>query len=136
MLFLPAAALCWLGSALAAMATQLVQDDLTLTRREGESVSFSCGTGQCGYDEYRYWYQKKETFKIIFRYRKSNCRIEQQYNHPQNADFSLERIENGCSLKIKNVRDIHSASYYCSCLVWSSTVRNNSFSLNKNLQMI
>uniref|UniRef100_A0A096M2U2 Immunoglobulin V-set domain-containing protein n=1 Tax=Poecilia formosa TaxID=48698 RepID=A0A096M2U2_POEFO len=89
MLFLPAAALCWLGSALAAMATQLVQDDLTLTRREGESVSFSCGTGQCGYDEYRYWYQKKET-----------------------------------------------SSYYCSCLVWSSTVRNNSFSLNKNLQIL
>ncbi|CAK6981539.1 immunoglobulin kappa light chain-like, partial [Scomber scombrus] len=49
MLFLPAAALCCLCSALVAMAAQLIQDDLTLTRRAGQSVSFSCqGTDQCG----------------------------------------------------------------------------------------
>ncbi|MED6269064.1 hypothetical protein CHARACLAT_029148, partial [Characodon lateralis] len=48
MLFLPAAALCCLCSALAAMATQLTQD-LTMTMSAGQSVSFSCGgTDQCG----------------------------------------------------------------------------------------
>ncbi|XP_061587373.1 uncharacterized protein LOC133452169 [Cololabis saira] len=48
MLFLPAAALCCLCSALVAMAAELVQDDVTLTRRVGQSVSFSCGqTYQC-----------------------------------------------------------------------------------------
>ncbi|XP_026230394.1 uncharacterized protein LOC113171870 [Anabas testudineus] len=43
------------------MAAELVQDDLTLTRRVGQTVSFSCeGTDQCGaYGVY--WYQKKET---------------------------------------------------------------------------
>uniref|UniRef100_A0A3B5RFD6 Ig-like domain-containing protein n=1 Tax=Xiphophorus maculatus TaxID=8083 RepID=A0A3B5RFD6_XIPMA len=40
---------------------QLLEDDLTLTRRTGQSVSFSCGgTDQCG-SNYVYWYQKKET---------------------------------------------------------------------------
>ncbi|XP_070830086.1 zinc finger protein 665-like [Chaetodon trifascialis] len=56
MLLLPAAALCCLCSALAAMAAELIQSDLTLTRRVGEKVSFSCGgTDQCDYD-YVYWY--------------------------------------------------------------------------------
>ncbi|XP_027876123.1 uncharacterized protein LOC114146346 [Xiphophorus couchianus] len=121
MLFLPAAALCWLGSALAAMATHLVQDDLTLTRRTGQSVSFSCGgTGQCYYDDETYWYQKKETetFKIIFRYHRSSCAIMNRYDHPQKNDFFSEKIQNGCSLKIQNIREDHSASYYCGC--WKS----------------
>ncbi|KAG7222314.1 hypothetical protein INR49_016378 [Caranx melampygus] len=48
MLFLPAAALCCLCSALVAMAAELVQDQLSLTRRVGEPVSFSCErTEQC-----------------------------------------------------------------------------------------
>ncbi|KAI3375167.1 hypothetical protein L3Q82_021072, partial [Scortum barcoo] len=48
MLFLPAAALCCLCSALVAMAAELIQEDLTLTRRVGQNVSFSCGrTDQC-----------------------------------------------------------------------------------------
>uniref|UniRef100_A0A087XI61 Ig-like domain-containing protein n=1 Tax=Poecilia formosa TaxID=48698 RepID=A0A087XI61_POEFO len=136
MLFLPAAALCWLGSALAAMATQLVQDDLSLTRRKGESVSFSCGgTDQCS-GSYVYWYQKKEneTFRAILRIKRSDGVVEKRYNHPQQDDFIAEQIQNGCSLKIINVTDIHSASYYCSCAVRGTTVRNDSFSLNKNLQ--
>ncbi|GLD70590.1 uncharacterized protein AKAME5_002190800, partial [Lates japonicus] len=49
MLFLPAAALCCLCSALVAMAADLVQDQLSLTKRVSESVSLSCGeTNQCG----------------------------------------------------------------------------------------
>uniref|UniRef100_A0A3B5R804 Ig-like domain-containing protein n=1 Tax=Xiphophorus maculatus TaxID=8083 RepID=A0A3B5R804_XIPMA len=102
------------------MATQLVQDHLTLTRRTGQSISISCGgTGPC-YDEYTFWYQKKETetFKIIFRYHKSSCAIMNRYDHPQKNDFSSEKIQNGCSLKIENVREDHSASYYCGC--WKS----------------
>uniref|UniRef100_A0A096LVV2 Immunoglobulin V-set domain-containing protein n=1 Tax=Poecilia formosa TaxID=48698 RepID=A0A096LVV2_POEFO len=117
MLFLPAAALCWLGSALAAMATQLVQDDLSLTRRSGQSVSISCGTGQCG-TNYVYWYQKKdtETFRAILYIYSGGS--PSKLNHPQQDDFSAERNQNSCKLKINKVKLDHSASYYCGC--WKS----------------
>ncbi|RVE61281.1 hypothetical protein OJAV_G00169630 [Oryzias javanicus] len=53
MLFLPAAALCCLCSALVSMAAELIQGDLTLTRGVGETVSFSCGGfQQCSGDYY------------------------------------------------------------------------------------
>ncbi|KAM9345484.1 N-acetylglucosamine-1-phosphodiester alpha-N-acetylglucosaminidase-like [Symphorus nematophorus] len=55
------------SQALVAMAAELIQKDLTLTRRVGEKVSFSCGnTDQCYYN-YVFWYQKKdtETFRVI-----------------------------------------------------------------------
>ncbi|XP_078101783.1 uncharacterized protein LOC144514867 [Sander vitreus] len=84
MLFLPAAALCCLCSALAAMATQLIQEDLTLTRRVGGNVSFSCrGTEQC-YNDYVFWYQKRdtETFTVILYIDKSNGDIEEPVVKP------------------------------------------------------
>uniref|UniRef100_A0A3B3UZA7 Ig-like domain-containing protein n=1 Tax=Poecilia latipinna TaxID=48699 RepID=A0A3B3UZA7_9TELE len=98
------------------MATQLVQDDLTLTRRSGQSVSFSCGgTDQCG-GYAVVWYQKKdtETFRAIL-YITSNGRTQKPFNHPQQDDFSADRNQNNCSLTIENVKKDHSASYYCSC---------------------
>ncbi|XP_035989417.1 uncharacterized protein LOC118561433 [Fundulus heteroclitus] len=119
MLFLPAAALCCLCSALTAMAAQLLQD-LSLTRREGQRVSFSCGeTHQC-YLDYVVWYQKKEneTFRAIFLVG-SDCSIAQRYNHPQKDDFSAVNIQNGCELKINEVKSNHSASYYCGCMSFS-----------------
>uniref|UniRef100_A0A3P9I9G4 Ig-like domain-containing protein n=1 Tax=Oryzias latipes TaxID=8090 RepID=A0A3P9I9G4_ORYLA len=77
---------------------KLIQEDLTLTRRVGESVSFSCGEIQeCG--DWRYWYQKKETeiFRLILN------------------DFTPEKSQSGSELKINKVKVDHSASYYCSC---------------------
>nr|XP_046263841.1 immunoglobulin lambda-1 light chain-like isoform X2 [Scatophagus argus] len=120
MLFLPAAALCCLCSALAAMAAQLTQDQLSLTRRVSQSVSFSCGgTDQC-YDNDVYWYQKKdtETFRRILYLRRSSCSISYRYDHPQKNDFSVVREQNGCELKIQTVKLLHSATYYCAC--WKS----------------
>ncbi|MEQ2284853.1 hypothetical protein AMECASPLE_025828 [Ameca splendens] len=137
MLFLPAAALCCLCSALAAMATQLSQDDLTVTRTARQSVSFSCGgTGQCG-GSYVYWYQKKEgeTFRIILRIKRSDGSVEKPYNHPQQDDFSASNTQNRCELIINKVKLSHSASYFCSCLKSGSTVRNDPCCLNKNLQI-
>ncbi|XP_047223781.1 immunoglobulin lambda-1 light chain-like [Girardinichthys multiradiatus] len=122
MLFLPAAALCCLCSALAAMATQLSQDDLTLTRREGQSVSFSCGgMDQCASDVT--WYQKKdtETFKAIL-YIYTGGSAEKPFNHPQKNDFSAEKNQNDCKLKISKVKPSHSASYYCGCVKDGTTV--------------
>ncbi|XP_044225133.1 immunoglobulin kappa light chain-like [Thunnus albacares] len=116
MLFLPAAALCCLCSALVAMAADLIQDDLTLTRRVGEKVSFSCGgTDQC--DTNVYWYQKKdtETFTRILDINKNTGGIYNSYNHPQKDDFSAVNKGNGCELEIKTVKLSHSATYYCSC---------------------
>ncbi|XP_038156687.1 immunoglobulin lambda-1 light chain-like [Cyprinodon tularosa] len=120
MLFLPAAALCCLCSALAAMATQLSQEDLTLTRRVGESVSFSCGgTDQCRSGWPVTWYEKKktETFKAILNI-KSDGSTEKPFNHPLEKDFTAERNKNICKLKIDTVKIDHIASYYCGC--WKS----------------
>ncbi|XP_044075717.1 immunoglobulin lambda-1 light chain-like [Siniperca chuatsi] len=117
MLSLPAAALCCLCSALVAMAAELIQDDLTWTRRVGEAVSFSCGgTDQCD-DSYVFWYQKKdkETFTLILDINRRNGDLDYRYNHPQKDDFSAVNKQNGCELKIQKANVYHSASYYCSC---------------------
>ncbi|XP_060899620.1 immunoglobulin kappa light chain-like isoform X2 [Labrus mixtus] len=114
MLLLPAAALCCLCSALVSMAAELIQDDLSLTRRVGEEVSFSCGgTDQCG--SYVYWYQKKdtETFRVILRIDRSTGALDKRYNHPQEDDFSAVK-KKGWELQIQRVKDSHSATYYCS----------------------
>ncbi|XP_061586940.1 immunoglobulin lambda-1 light chain-like [Cololabis saira] len=124
MLFLPAAALCCLCSALVAMAAGPVQDDLTLTRRVGQSVSFTCGTDQCYWDII-YWYQKKEmeTFRLINGISMNNCGISSGYNRPQKADFSTEKTQNGCLLKLNRVKLDHSATYYCMC--WKEDAHRN-----------
>uniref|UniRef100_A0A3P9JJL3 Ig-like domain-containing protein n=1 Tax=Oryzias latipes TaxID=8090 RepID=A0A3P9JJL3_ORYLA len=90
--------------------------DLTLTRRVGESVSFSCGEIQeCG--DWRYWYQKKETeiFRLILSFDESDGKIRKHYGHPQKDDFTPEKSQSGSELKINKVKVDHSASYYCSC---------------------
>ncbi|XP_076602088.1 immunoglobulin lambda-1 light chain-like [Chaetodon auriga] len=120
MLLLPAAALCCLCSALAAMAAELIQDDLTLTRRVGEKVSFSCGgTQQCDLP-YVLWFQKKdtETFRVILGIDRSDGQDYSGSNHPQKDDFSAVNKQNGCELQIQKVQPSHSASYYCCC--WKS----------------
>ncbi|XP_056256715.1 uncharacterized protein LOC130184701 [Seriola aureovittata] len=117
MLFLPAAALCCLCSALVAMAAELIQDQLSLTRTVGDTVSFSCGgTDQCNFAEV-FWYQKKETekFTLILNINRYDGSINSGYNHPQKNDFTAVKKQNGCELKIKKVKLSHSASYYCSC---------------------
>ncbi|XP_070701683.1 immunoglobulin lambda-1 light chain-like [Pempheris klunzingeri] len=117
MLFLPAAALCCVSTALVAMAAELIQDDLTLTRRVGEEVSFSCGgTDQCDSSAV-FWYQKTDTgtFTVILRIDKNNGEVYSGYNHPQEDDFSAVKKQKGCELQIQRVNVSHSASYYCSC---------------------
>ncbi|CAI5676816.1 unnamed protein product [Oreochromis niloticus] len=112
MLFLPAAALCCLCSALVTMAAeQLIQEDLTLTRRVGESVSFSCGgTDQCDGSRQVLWFQKKETFTLILIINKDTSEVQSVSN-----DFSAKNTVSGCELKIVKVKLDHSATYYCSC---------------------
>ena len=125
------------STALVAMAAQLIQDDLTLTRRVDGDVSFSCrGTEQCDGSNV-WWYQKKdtETFTRILRINKNSCRIGGRYDHPQKNDFSAVNNQNGCELKIQTVKLLHSATYYCSCEKSDPTVRNDPSSLNKNQQM-
>ncbi|KAG7222315.1 hypothetical protein INR49_016379, partial [Caranx melampygus] len=98
MLFLPAAALCCLCSALVAMAAELVQDQLSLTRRVGEPVSFSCeGTELCDYNGYVGWFQKKETFTVILKIHRQSGQIEVNLFHPEKDDFTAVNKQNGCS---------------------------------------
>ncbi|XP_067460785.1 immunoglobulin lambda-1 light chain-like [Thunnus thynnus] len=120
MLFHPAAALCCLCSALVAMAAELIQKDLTLTRRAGETVSFSCGgTDQCdsSYPSV-FWLQKKdtETFTPILDIDTTNGKVDRRYNHSQEDDFSFVNKGNGWELQIRTVQLSHSATYYCSCV--------------------
>ncbi|XP_075993634.1 uncharacterized protein LOC142988368 isoform X2 [Genypterus blacodes] len=114
MFLLPAAALC---SVLVTMAAQLIQDQVSVTRRAGEEVSFSCGgTDQC--DDYVLWYQKreKETFRLILFIDMSDGEVISGSNHPQEDDFTA--VCNGtrsCELQINKVKLSHSAAYYCVC---------------------
>uniref|UniRef100_A0A3P9HZI6 Ig-like domain-containing protein n=1 Tax=Oryzias latipes TaxID=8090 RepID=A0A3P9HZI6_ORYLA len=104
------------SAALVAMAADLIQDDLTLTRRVGESVSFSCEITKQFKDDYVYWYQKKEKeFRIILDLKKSSGATDKRYGHPQKDDFTAEKTQTGCELKINKVTMDHSASYFCSC---------------------
>ncbi|XP_060941075.1 immunoglobulin lambda-1 light chain-like [Limanda limanda] len=116
MLLLPAAALCCLCSALVAMAAELTQDQLSLTRRVGEQASFSCGrTYQRGYI---LWFQKEDTgtFTLILDIDESDGYIYKPYNNPQKDDFTAEIKQNSCELKIEKVKRSHEATYYCAYL--------------------
>ncbi|XP_003452816.3 uncharacterized protein LOC100700035 [Oreochromis niloticus] len=118
MLFLPAAALCCLCSAVVTVAAEeLIQEGLTLTRRAEENVFFSCGgTEQCS--SFVFWYQKKEneTFKAILRINRRDGAVSSDFGHPQKDDFSAVNKQNGyVRLKIDNVKLAHSGTYYCSC---------------------
>ncbi|XP_053186880.1 uncharacterized protein LOC128369830 [Scomber japonicus] len=119
MLFLPAAALCCLCSALVAMAAQLIQEDLTLTRRTGENVSFSCRELDPCIDGDVNWYQKKDTktFKPILDINRNTGELYKGYDHPQEDDFSAVKTQNGCELQIQTVQLSHSATYYCNCVI-------------------
>ncbi|XP_060940454.1 immunoglobulin lambda-1 light chain-like [Limanda limanda] len=116
MLLLPAAALCCLCSALVAMAAELTQDQLSLTRGVDEQASFSCGTDQCGWMD---WFQKKDTgtFRQILRIGVGHGQIYKSYNHPQEDDFTAQIKQNSCKLKIEKVKLSHAATYYCACWV-------------------
>ncbi|XP_028283216.1 immunoglobulin lambda-1 light chain-like [Parambassis ranga] len=116
MLLLPAAALCCLCSALVAMETGPVQDDLTLTRRTGETVIFSCGGADRCDRSWFIWYQKKETFRHVLGIYRSDGQIISYPKHPQKDDFSAVLTESGSELKIEKVKVDHSATYYCNCL--------------------
>ncbi|XP_078143951.1 uncharacterized protein LOC144542149 [Centroberyx gerrardi] len=125
MLFLPSVALCCFSTAAVAMAAELLQDQLSLTSKEDEKVSFSCkNTDQCytnsNNNSYVYWYQKRETetFTVILRINikvSANCEVYSGFNHPQKDDFSAVRKGKGCELRINKVKLLHSATYYCSC---------------------
>ncbi|XP_074544640.1 immunoglobulin lambda-1 light chain-like [Halichoeres trimaculatus] len=120
MLLLPAAALCCLCSALLTTAEDLIQEDLTLTRRVGDDVSFSCGQTHICDSSWVYWYQKKdtETFRVILDIGRSDGLVYNGYGHSQEDDFSAVNKGNGCELQIQRVKLSHSATYYCSC--WKS----------------
>ncbi|XP_018530499.1 immunoglobulin lambda-1 light chain [Lates calcarifer] len=123
MLFLPAAALCCLCSALVAMAEDLVQDQLSLTKRVGETDTISCkGTEQCDKKQV-YWYQKTETdpLRVILRIDLTDGKVNSRYGHPQRDDFKASRKSNGCELVIKEVKLTHSATYLCAC--WKNAER-------------
>lgn len=119
------------------MAAELKQDDLTLTRLVGKTVSFSClDVNQCSSDRI-YWLQKKEhtSFIIILYMNRKDCSITAGYGHRQEKDFSTVKTAQGCELEIKKVKPSHSAMYYCSCWKGSYTVREDPCSLDKNRQM-
>ncbi|XP_041659575.1 uncharacterized protein LOC121520267 [Cheilinus undulatus] len=128
---------------LVSMATELIQDDLTLTRRVGENVSFSCGgTDRClSSIPFIFWYQKKEsdTFRLILLIGSSDGKIYKGYNHPQEDDFSSVNKGNGWELQIQRVKLSHSASYFCSCYydpVWITVGGYNYFIFGSGTKLV
>ncbi|XP_041849500.1 T cell receptor beta chain MC.7.G5-like [Melanotaenia boesemani] len=113
MLFLPAA-LCWLCSALVAMAAELIQDQLSKTTRADATISLKCtGTNQCDKKQV-YWYQQKEgdSLQTILRVDLNDGTVNKRYGHSQRDDFEAMIT---ADLVIKQVKFEHAATYYCSC---------------------
>uniref|UniRef100_A0AAQ6IEX7 Ig-like domain-containing protein n=1 Tax=Anabas testudineus TaxID=64144 RepID=A0AAQ6IEX7_ANATE len=99
------------------MAAELVQDQLSLTKRAGETDTIRCsGTERCD-KKHVYWYQRTDTdpFRVILRIDLSEGMVNTRYGHPQKDDFSASRKQNGCELVISKMKPIHSGSYYCVC---------------------
>ncbi|KAK2822879.1 hypothetical protein Q5P01_022944 [Channa striata] len=104
-----------LCSALVVTAAQLVQNQLSVTRKAGETVSIGCtGFDQCD-NSFVYWYQKKETFTVLLRFDRSGQKPTSRFSHPQKMDFSAMRSESGCELVISSSNTLHAATYYCTC---------------------
>uniref|UniRef100_A0A3P9MFG5 Ig-like domain-containing protein n=1 Tax=Oryzias latipes TaxID=8090 RepID=A0A3P9MFG5_ORYLA len=93
---------------------ELVQDDLTLTGRVGQYITFSCGLVEQCYPDYVLWWQKKETetFKKIVHFYGRDCKIKKDYGHPQEEDFLSKKTLSGCELKINRLKVDHSYSIF------------------------
>lgn len=124
------------STGLVVIETQLIQEQISVTRRAGQSASMSCGgIDGCVSGLYVYWYQKKEagTFEKLL-YISLSGGTPTRYSHPQKDDFSAHVQGNKCELTISSVQVSHAATYYCSCW-WrdgTSTVREDVSCLNKN----
>ncbi|XP_038125858.1 immunoglobulin lambda-1 light chain-like [Cyprinodon tularosa] len=117
MLFLPAAALCCLCSGLVAMATELVQDRLSVVAKAKTTVSLKCsGTDNCEKKQV-YWYQKteKDPFRAVLRIDLTDGNVNNRYSHPNKDDFTATKEKYGCTLVIKEVKVEHEGTYFCVC---------------------
>uniref|UniRef100_A0A671WPM9 Ig-like domain-containing protein n=1 Tax=Sparus aurata TaxID=8175 RepID=A0A671WPM9_SPAAU len=99
------------------MAAHLIQDQLSVTRRVGESVSFRCQSDKCDNNDHLYWYQIKdtETFRLVLDVDRRSCKIDESFDHPQKDDFSVANKTNDCEFEIQRVKLLHAATYFCGC---------------------
>uniref|UniRef100_A0A8C7PCV8 Ig-like domain-containing protein n=1 Tax=Oncorhynchus mykiss TaxID=8022 RepID=A0A8C7PCV8_ONCMY len=102
----------------AASGQWLQQDQISKTKREKQSVTFSCKvTGSCSGGTV-HWYQKREGEAFTWINVDANSGSSAT-THPQGADFIVwrESASHPSELKIKLVKVSHSATYYCACWV-------------------
>uniref|UniRef100_A0A668RRH5 Ig-like domain-containing protein n=1 Tax=Oreochromis aureus TaxID=47969 RepID=A0A668RRH5_OREAU len=98
------------------MAAQLIQDDLTSTKKAGEAASLKCtGFDLCD-NNYMYWYMKKDpgTFTVIVRFDRIEKKIS-KFTHPLKESFSAMSDKDDIVLLINKCSLEHSATYYCVC---------------------
>ncbi|XP_023835045.1 immunoglobulin lambda-1 light chain [Salvelinus sp. IW2-2015] len=108
----------------AASGQRLQQDQILKTRKEKQTVSFSCKvTGSC-WGNTVHWYQKGEGepfSRILYNVINSNS-FTRDNTHSQTADFSAVGKSDSSELKIQSVKVSHSATYYCAC--WDSSTHS------------
>ncbi|KAJ8272918.1 hypothetical protein GJAV_G00094970 [Gymnothorax javanicus] len=97
----------------------LTQRDLSLTKREGNTVSIHCEASGLSSDDYVHWYQKKdeEPFRrLLYISNADGSKFpDSTLTKDEKDSFSTDKTQSRFDLKIQKLQKAHAAIYYCAC---------------------
>uniref|UniRef100_A0A8B9H589 Ig-like domain-containing protein n=1 Tax=Astyanax mexicanus TaxID=7994 RepID=A0A8B9H589_ASTMX len=101
----------------------LYQPELSWTKPEGKTLYIDCKVTDLGSGNNVHWYQQKdgEALRRILYINNGGTTKTLDPNHPEKDDFTMS--EGTYKLKVKAVKKIHAAVYYCAC--WDGHSDNN-----------
>uniref|UniRef100_A0A3B1JK25 Ig-like domain-containing protein n=1 Tax=Astyanax mexicanus TaxID=7994 RepID=A0A3B1JK25_ASTMX len=99
----------------------LEQPELSWTKPEGKTLYIDCKVTDLGSGNNVHWYQQKdgEALRRILYINNGGTTKTLDPNHPEKDDFTMS--EGTYKLKVKAVKKIHAAVYYCAC--WDGEVK-------------